>query len=71
MASDPHLGPSIPSTWHLIGQHLSSGETFVGNSMPGTPSLMLGKHNNLTIGVTAVLADVSDLFKEKLNSDKT
>ena len=39
--------------------------------MPGVPGIQIGRNNDLTWGLTAALTDVSDLFRETLNKDKT
>lgn len=71
LASDPHLGASIPSAWYLIGLHAEDGNYAVGNSLPGVPHVTTGKTNDFVFGITANLVDVSDLYREKLNPEKT
>ena len=70
MASDPHLRLSVPSTWYLIGLHYDRDTFGVGGSMVGMPFIGQGKTNHFTFGMTASLADISDVFKEKLNDKK-
>jgi penicillin amidase len=48
-----------------------NGTYIIGTTHPGAPFILIGKTNHFSWGVTAVLADVSDLYKEKLNEDQT
>lgn len=60
----------MPSHWYLI--ELSYEDNYmIGCSYPGVPFVLLGKTKHFAWGVTSVLADVSDLFKEKFNEEGT
>lgn len=66
LASDPHLGLTMPSTWYEI--HLSGGGYEVaGASLPGVPLVLIGHNRRIAWGITALLADVQDLYLETLN----
>ena len=66
LASDPHLGLTIPSTWYQI--HLSGGGYEVsGASLPGMPMILIGQNRRIAWGITALLADVQDLYLETPN----
>jgi len=66
LASDPHLGLTIPSTWYEI--HLSGGGYEVsGASLPGVPLVLIGQNRRIAWGITALLADVQDLYLETPN----
>jgi penicillin amidase len=66
LASDPHLGLSMPSTWYEI--HLSGGGYDVsGASLPGVPLVLIGQNRRIAWGITALLADVQDLYLETPN----
>jgi penicillin amidase len=66
LASDPHLALTMPSTWYEI--HLSGGGYDVaGASLPGVPLVLIGQNRRIAWGVTALLADVQDLYLETLN----
>lgn len=47
-----------------------NGEEFrlIGGSVPGVPSIPIGKNDYMAWSMTAPLNDNSDLFKEKLSS---
>jgi penicillin amidase len=68
LASDPHLALTMPSVWHEI--HLSGGGYDVlGASLPGVPLILIGRNRRIAWGVTALFADVQDLYIETPNPD--
>ena len=70
LASDPHLRLSMPSIWYEI--HLKGGGLDVaGASIPGLPLVLIGQNERIAWGVTALYADVQDLYIETLNPDST
>lgn len=70
LSSDPHLSNGLPSNWYLMELNYK-GHHVAGATYPGIPLVMIGKTENFAWGITAVLADVSDLYREKLNDDRT
>ena len=69
IAGDPHLPPSMPGIWYQVA--LRCGERFArGASMPGLPSLFMGQNNDVAWTFTNVMADVEDLFVERLDGDR-
>lgn len=73
LANDPHLRLSAPSIWYLAHCALSQpGEkplNLVGASLPGTPLIVLGRSDAIAWGFTTTVADVQDLYIEKVNPD--
>lgn len=73
LANDPHLRLSAPSIWYLAHCALvQSGElpvNLVGASLPGTPLIVLGRSDAIAWGFTTTVADVQDLYIEKVNPD--
>jgi penicillin amidase len=68
IAGDPHLPPSMPGIWYQVG--LRHGERFVrGASMPGMPGVYMGQNNDVCWTFTNVMADVQDLFVERIEGD--
>ncbi|HEY7818047.1 MAG TPA: penicillin acylase family protein, partial [Vicinamibacteria bacterium] len=68
LASDPHLGLTMPSVWYEI--HLSGGGYDVtGASLPGVPLVLIGRNRRIAWGITALLADVQDLYLETPNPE--
>lgn len=68
IAGDPHLPPSMPGIWYEV--ELRHGERFVrGASMPGMPGVYMGQNNDVCWTFTNVMADVQDLFVERIDGD--
>jgi penicillin amidase len=66
LANDPHLVNTLPSTFYLAnikGELLSvKGATF-----PGLPFVIMGKNQDISWGLTTMMADTQDIFLEKIN----
>lgn len=61
LANDPHLPLSIPAIWHLM--HLEApGYNAIGATLPGIPSVIIGRNTQIAWGVTDLSADVQDLY---------
>ena len=70
LANDPHLGAQIPSLWYLA--HLSAGDfDVIGATLPGAPAIAIGRNRFIAWGETNVMADVQDLFRERLDPSGT
>jgi penicillin G amidase len=68
IAGDPHLPPSMPGIWYQVS--LRQGERFArGASMAGLPGIYLGQSNDVVWTFTNVMADVQDLFVERIEGD--
>ncbi len=64
LANDPHLPISIPPRWYQM--HITSDEiNVVGYSIPGIPLCIVGRNDDITWGITNVMADVCDLYLVK------
>ncbi|HET9198551.1 MAG TPA: penicillin acylase family protein [Solirubrobacterales bacterium] len=69
IAGDPHLSPSMPGIWYEVS--LRHGERFVrGASLPGMPGVYMGQNNDVCWTITNVMADVQDLFVERIEGDE-
>lgn len=68
LANDPHLGFSAPAIWYLARLDLASGGV-IGGTIPGIPSVIVGRSDALGWGLTSSYADDQDVFIEKLNPD--
>jgi penicillin amidase len=69
IAGDPHLPPSMPGIWYQVG--LRHGDRFVrGASMPGMPGVYMGQNNDVCWTFTNVMADVQDLFVERIDDER-
>ncbi len=68
MASDPHLPQESPAIWYPI--ELDGGGYHVaGDSLPGTPFVVLGQNEHMVYSATTHNMDVTDTYVEKLVSD--
>jgi len=66
LANDPHLGLSAPALWYFA--HLSApGLNVIGATLPGIPSVVLGRNDRIAWGFTNTAPDVQDLFIERIN----
>jgi penicillin amidase len=69
IAGDPHLSPSMPGLWYQVG--LGLGDRFArGASLPGLPGVMIGQNNDVCWTFTNVMADVQDLFVERIDGGR-
>ena len=46
-----------------------NGESWTGSSQPGFPLFLFGSSKYITWTITSALADLSDLYREKLSED--
>lgn len=70
LASDPHLGPTLPGPWHLA--HVTTPNWSVaGATLAGTPAFPIGHNGFAAWGVTAGLTDNCDLFLEPVDAPTT
>jgi len=69
IAGDPHLPPSMPGIWYQVG--LTLRDRFVrGASLPGMPGVYMGQNDDVCWTFTNVMADVQDLFVERVDGDR-
>jgi penicillin amidase len=67
LANDPHLGLTAPAVWYFA--HLSApGLDVIGATLPGVPGVVLGRNQRIAWGFTNTVADVQDLYLEKLDN---
>jgi len=68
LANDPHLGMLAPSIWYAA--HLDVGDwNVIGVTIPGIPSVILGRNNHIAWGFTNTGPDTQDLAIEEVNPD--
>lgn len=68
LANDPHLGLSAPALWYFA--HLSApGLNVIGATLPGIPTVVLGRNDKIAWGFTNTAPDVQDLYIERINPD--
>jgi penicillin amidase len=68
MAGDPHLSPTMPGITYQLGVYV--GERFCrGASFPGRIGIAFGQNNDVAWSFTNTMADVMDLFVERVDGD--
>lgn len=70
LANDPHLMYSMPSKWYIVSLN-SLQLSCAGVSIPGSPSIVIGKNKNIAWGLTNLMLDDCDLFIETIDSSQT
>ena len=66
LANDMHLGLSVPNTWYMSDLR-APGFHAAGVTLPGFPFVIAGHNEHVAWGFTALIADVQDLYFEKLD----
>ena len=67
LANDPHLIARFPSVFYEV--HLVGGGDLqvAGASAPGIPGVLIGHNRHIAWGITASMADVQDLYVERID----
>ncbi len=66
LANDPHLGLTAPAVWYFA--HIAApGFDAIGTTLPGVPSIVLGRNAHFAWGFTNTGPDVQDLYIERLD----
>ncbi len=70
LANDMHLGLSSPGIWMQIHQVIPGKLNVTGVAVPGQPFVISGHNEKIAWGLTNVMADDIDLFRETTDGDK-
>ncbi|WP_305787260.1 penicillin acylase family protein [Symbioplanes lichenis] len=68
LASDPHLGLETPAVFHPIDLR-GAGFDVRGDSLPGSPFVILGQNRQIAYAATQHLMDVTDTYVEQIRPD--
>ncbi len=68
VANDPHLGLSAPALWYFASVK-AEGYHLTGATLPGMPTIVLGRNQHVAWGFTNVGADVQDVYVERIHGD--
>lgn len=68
LANDPHLSLTAPTIWMLARLQFPEGGV-IGGTIPGIPSILVGRNQSFAWGVTTSYLDDQDFLIEKLNPD--
>ena len=66
LSNDMHLVLSVPNIWYMADLR-APGYHAAGVTLPGFPFVIAGHNEHVAWGFTALLADVQDLYIEKLD----
>lgn len=66
LANDMHLGFSVPGVWYMADLRAPDFHT-AGVTLPGFPLIIAGHNDHVAWGFTDLMADVQDLYVEKLD----
>ena len=68
IANDPHLSMVLPAVWTLNELVWDDNDGYLsGASVPGIPSIAVGRNKGLAWAITATLVDTVDLWEEEVN----
>jgi penicillin amidase len=68
IAGDPHLSSGMPGFWYEVGLELE-GRACRGASIAGLPGISMGQNDDVAWTFTNVMADVEDLFVERIEEE--
>jgi penicillin amidase len=68
LANDPHLGLQAPSLWYFAHVATPQGNV-IGGTLPGIPSIVLGRNDAIAWSMTTTNSDTQDLFVERIVAD--
>jgi penicillin amidase len=69
LANDPHLGLATPGPLYVLHLSVPGVLDAVGAGAPGLPLLATGRNRRAAWGVTALSADVVDVYADTLSAD--
>jgi penicillin amidase len=69
LANDPHLELTAPGPFHVIHLCVPGLVDAIGATVPGLPSIVSGRNRTCAWGVTALSADVVDVYADTLSDD--
>ncbi len=70
-SNDMHLGLSSPGIWIQMHQVIPGKLNVTGVVVPGQPFVIAGHNEDIAWGMTNLMVDDIDLYKETLNEDGT
>ncbi len=66
LSNDMHLSLTVPNIWYMADIS-APGIHVAGVTLPGLPFVVAGHNEHVAWGFTALMADVQDLYEEKLD----
>ena len=69
LANDPHLALGNPGPFHVLHVSVPGVVDAIGANVPGLPVIVSGRNPHAAWGVTALSADVIDIYADTLSAD--
>ncbi len=69
LANDPHLALGSPGPFHVLHLSVPGALEAIGADVPGLPVIVSGRNTHAAWGVTALSADVIDVYADTLSAD--
>lgn len=70
LANDPHLALGTPGPLHVIHVEVPGVVDAIGACVPGLPVIVSGRNRECAWGITALSADVMDVYADTLSRDR-
>jgi len=67
LANDMHLGLFAPGIWYQMHLNIEGKLNVTGLALPGQPNIVAGHNENIAWGMTNVMLDETDFYKETIN----
>lgn len=69
MANDMHLGLFAPGIWYQMHTVIEGQLNVTGVALPGAPTIVAGHNEHIAWGMTNVMLDETDFYKESVNPE--
>ncbi|MCP5108146.1 MAG: penicillin acylase family protein [bacterium] len=69
LANDMHLGLFVPGTWYQVHQVVEGKLNVTGVAVPGQPFIVAGHNDRIAWGMTNVMVDDMDFYRETINGE--
>ena len=70
LCNDPHLVFGLPALWYPVALSAPTHRV-IGATMAGIPAVLIGRNDRVAWGITAVMADDGDYYRETLDAAGT
>jgi penicillin amidase len=70
LCNDPHLLLGLPALWYPVALTAPTLQV-IGVTLAGVPAVLIGRNSHLAWGMTAVMADDGDYYRETLDDAGT
>ena len=71
LANDPHLALTTPGAFHVVHLSVPGVLEAAGAAIPGIPAIVSGRSTRCAWGITALGADIIDVYADTLSADNS